>query len=304
MQKRWAVEDEGDVSDLLGIDISLKDGHVCLCQSNYITRLASEFFPDGVPPTMQRNTVPCLPELPQHVLEAKDSSGEVDPAILKRYQSLVGALLYCATNTRPDIAFAVGMLCRAMSCPTPCLLEAAERVLAYLIRNKHVGLRYAASEIPLHGMTDSDWATRHSTSGWVFMLSSAAISWGSKRQPSVALSSCEAEIIAASEAAKEALYLKRFAEELNMTDGNPLALHGDNQGSIDLAYNPEHHARTKHIDRLHFFIREAVENNEIVVPYVQTDSNLADFFTKPLPAKKFFPMRDKIMNVLHTARDE
>ena len=203
-----------------------------------------------------------------------------------------------------DIAFAVGMLCRAMSCPTPCLLEAAERVLAYLIRNKHVGLRYAASEIPLHGMTDSDWATRHSTSGWVFMLSSAAISWGSKRQPSVALSSCEAEIIAASEAAKEALYLKRFAEELNMTDGNPLALHGDNQGSIDLAYNPEHHARTKHIDRRHFFIREAVENNEIVVPYVQTDSNLADFFTKPLPAKKFFPMRDKIMNVLHTARDE
>ena len=223
--------------------------------------------------------------------------------MLKRYQSLVGALLYCATNTRPDIAFAVGMLCRAMSCPTPCLLEAAERVLAYLIRNKHIGLRYSASEHPLYGMTDSDWATRHSTSGWVFMLSSAAISWGSKRQPSIALSSCEAEIIAASEASKEALYLKRFAKELGVTDDAPLALYGDNQGSIDLAYNPEHHARTKHIDRRHFFIREAVENNEIVVPYVQTDANLADFFTKPLAAKKFFTLRDKIMNVMPCSLD-
>ena len=125
---------------------------------------------------MQHNTVPCLPELPQQVLDAVDSKEAVDPALLKRYQSLVGALLYCATNTRPDIAFAVGMLCRAMSCPTPALMQAAEMVLAYLIRNKDIGLRYAASERPLFGMTDSDWAVRHSTSGWVFILSSATIS--------------------------------------------------------------------------------------------------------------------------------
>ena len=251
---------------------------------------------------MQRNTVPSLPELPQQILEAVDSQTEVDPVLLKRYQSLVGALLYCATNTRPDIAFSVGMLCRAMSRPTPVLMTAAERVLAYLVRNREIGLRYAASEHPLHGMTDSDWATRHSTSGWVFMLSSAAISWGSKRQPCVALSSCEAEIIAASEAAKEAVYLKRFATEMDMADESPLALHGDNQGSIDLAYNPEHHSRTKHIDRRHFYVRETVENNEIVVPYVRTDDNLADFFTKPLSAKKFFLMRDKIMNVAHSSK--
>ena len=297
LQKRWAVEDEGDVSDLLGIDISIEEGHVCLRQSNYISRLATEFFPTGVPPTMQKNTVPCLPELPQQVLEAVDSKEEVDTVLLKKYQSLVGALLYCATNTRPDIAFAVGMLCRAMSRPSPALYEAAERVLAYLIRNQHIGLRYAASSRPLHGLTDSDWAVKHSTSGWVFLLSSAAISWGSKRQPSIALSSCEAEIIAASEAAKEAIYLKRFATELGLADESPIKLYGDNKGAIDLAYNPEHHSRTKHIDRRHFYIREMVENNEIVVPYVSTDENLADFFTKPLMAKKFFPMRAKLMNL-------
>ena len=183
-----------------------------------------------------------------------------------------------------------------MGCPSHDLLTAAERVLAYLVRNKDVGLRYAASERPLFGMTDSDWSVRHSTSGWVFMLSSAAISWGSKRQPSVALSSCEAEIIAASEATKEAIYLKRFASELESFEGESVELFEDNKGARDLAYNPEHHARTKHIDRRHFFVREMVENGEIVVPYVKSDENLADFFTKPLTAKRFFSLRNKIMN--------
>ena len=184
-----------------------------------------------------------------------------------------------------------------MSRPTPELMEAAERVLAYLLRNKHIGLRYSADARPLYGMTDSDWAVKHSTTGWVFLYASAAISWGSKRQVSIALSSCEAEIMAASEASKEAIYLKRFASELGISDGSPVELFEDNKGARDLAYNPEHHSRTKHIDRRHFYVRELVENKEIVVPYVKTDDNLADFFTKPLAAKQFFALRDKIMNV-------
>ena len=120
---------------------------------------------------------------------------------------------------------------------------------------------------------------------------------GSKRQPSIALSSCEAEIIAASEASKEAIYLKRFAQEMDLADDSPIALSEDNKGARDLAYNPEHHARSKHIDRRHFYVREMVEHGEIVVPYVASDDNLADFFTKPLLAKKFFALRDSIMNV-------
>ena len=153
----------------------------------------------------------------------------------------------------------------------------------------------------MHGFTDSDWATRHSTSGWVFVLSSAALSWGSKRQQSIALSSCEAEIMAASEAAKEAVYLKRFAEELELATSEPIELFEDNKGARDLAYNPEHHSRSKHIERRHFYIRELVESGELVVPYVKTDDNLADFFTKPLSAKRFFTLRNKIMNVPYHA---
>ena len=130
----------------------------------------------------------------------------VDASLLKRYQSIVGALLYCSGNTRPDVAFAVSMLCRAMSKPSPELLEDAYRVLGYLYRTRHLGLRYGVSDAPLRGQCDADWATRHSTTGWQFTYSQAVVSWGSRKQNSVALSSCEAEIMAASEAAKEGVY--------------------------------------------------------------------------------------------------
>eukprot|EP00965_Chrysotila_dentata_P075475 2492446-Pleurochrysis_carterae.AAC.1 len=102
-----------------------------------------------------------------------------------------------------------------MSCPTPDLLHAAQRVLTYLFHHRHIGLRYeVCPESAVHGHSDSDWATRHSTSGWVFMHGRAAISWSSKKQPTVALSSCEAEIVAASEATKEAVYLRALFAEL------------------------------------------------------------------------------------------
>ena len=114
LQERWNVEDEGDVSDLLGIDISLKDSHVCLRQSAYIKRLTSEFFTSGVPPSMQENTVPALPDLPQQVLEAVDSTEAVDPSLLKRYQSLVGALLYCSTNIPVLTSFLSWACCVAL----------------------------------------------------------------------------------------------------------------------------------------------------------------------------------------------
>eukprot|EP00965_Chrysotila_dentata_P050336 1667603-Pleurochrysis_carterae.AAC.1 len=115
----------------------------------------------------------------------------------------------------------------------------------------------------MHGHSDSDWAVRHSTTGWVFTYGKAAISWSSKKQSSVALSSCEAEIVAASEAAKKAVYLRTLFAELGLQQSSPTPLSMDNKSAIDLAYNPEHHQRTKHIDRRHFFVREKVEAHDI-----------------------------------------
>ena len=297
LQSRWDVEDEGPVADLLGVEITPSDGCVELTQTAYITRMCATWFPDGVPETIQSSRPPADKDLPQLVADALVNVDKRSPEAVKAYQGLVGALLYASVNTRPDVAYSVGMLCRAMAKPTPELQAAALRVLGYLYRTRELGLRYEANRLPLAGMTDSDWAVKHSTSGFVFVYNSAAISWGSKKQTSVALSSCEAELMAASLAATEAVHLKRFLTELGLDDGTPTALSCDNTAARDNAYNPEHHQKVKHIERRHFYVRECVENHEITVPYVNTVHNLADFFTKALDAKEFFRMRDIIMNV-------
>jgi hypothetical protein len=192
--------------------------------------------------------VPCDDALPREVAEALTQDVEsVDPVLLKQYQSIVGALLYCATQTRPDVAYSVGMLCRAMGKPTPVMLTLAVRILCCLYRTRHLGLRFEPDQRDVSGMCDSDWAVRHSTSGFVFRLISAAISWGSKKQASVALSSCEAELMAASVAAQEAVFLGNYLLDLDMRDKAPVELAVDNTGTRDLAYNPEHHAKSKHI---------------------------------------------------------
>ena len=103
--------------------------------------------------------------------------------------------------------------------------------------------------------------------------------------------------MAASEAGKEAVYLRRFFTELGLQDRTPTSLSVDNSAARDLAYNPQHHERVKHIERRHFFIRELVELESIVVPLVRTDENISDFFTKVLPPRMFIPMRNKIMNI-------
>ena len=103
--------------------------------------------------------------------------------------------------------------------------------------------------------------------------------------------------MAASEAAKEAIYLRSFLSELGQGDDAPTSVGVDNTAARDISYNPEHHARVKHIERRHFFVRERVESLEISVPFVRSEHNMADFFTKPLPAAAFFRLRDCIMNV-------
>eukprot|EP00965_Chrysotila_dentata_P051699 1716008-Pleurochrysis_carterae.AAC.1 len=169
-----------------------------------------------------------LPALVTNALRTKPDR-HVDDAERQAYQSLVGALLYCSTQTRPDVAYAVGLLSRAMSCPTPSLLDAARRVLMNLHHHKSVGLRYQHSRsADLVGYSDTDWATRHSTSGFVFTYNQAAISWSSKKQAIVALSPCEAEIVAASEATKEAVYLRALLADLAFARSQPTSLAMDN----------------------------------------------------------------------------
>ena len=211
LEKRWKVEDEGELTDLLGIEFTRGDKTVELRQTKYIEKLSehSSRTECRLRPsrTKSRATAICRPREPR----ASSPTRRPTPSCYASYQSICGALLYASTNTRPGhrllpracfVARWVG--------PHPELLESARRVLGYLYRTRHIGLRYEASPAQLEGFSDSDWGVKHSTSGHTFHLGSATISWASKKQPSVALSSCEAEIMAGSEAAKEAIYLSGF----------------------------------------------------------------------------------------------
>ena len=145
-------------------------------------------------------------------------------------------------------------------------------------------------------MTDSDWSTRRSTSGYVFFLAGAAIAYLSKKQPTIALSNTEAEIMAASLGALEAVYLRSLLRDLGISTDEPTDLFVDNKGVIDLSHDYVANERTKHIERRHFKVRELVHEATIRVKYISTKDNVADIFTKPLDKADFLDKRAKLLN--------
>ena len=205
--------------------------------------------------------------------------------------------MYAATSTRPDIAFAVQYLCRCLHRPTPELIAETDHVLAYLARHPTAGLTYDRAATRLSGHTDASWEMAASTSGWVVQWQCAALQWGSRKQPCIALSTCEAEIIALSEGAKDMVYFRKLVSGLGAPEPGPSSLSTDSQSARDVSYNPQHHDRMKHVQRRHFFVRDMVESFELEVPFVRTADNIADMFTKPMRnAADFHRLRRIVMN--------
>jgi hypothetical protein len=153
----------------------------------------------------------------------------------------------------------------------------------------NLGLQFSQSNSVLTGYCDADYAAdldkRKSTSGYVFLLNNAAISWASKLQPTVAMSTCEAEFVAAATAAKEGLWLKTLLSEFT-GKVKPVQLFVDNQGALKLIHHPYSHQRTKHIDIAYRFIQDRVERGEIFCEYIRTDKMVADCMTKAVPLAK------------------
>ena len=215
----------------------------------------------------------------------------------KNYRALVGSLLYLLF-TRPDITFAVNQLTRHLSDPRPHHWTAAIRVLKYLQGTKSFALVFTKTSepIPITGYSDADWAgdtkTRRSTTGYVFTIGGTAFSWRTKLQPSVALSTCEAELMALSATLQEAIWLRQLSADLHIPDSSaPMTLFEDNQGAIALAHDRRFSERSKHIDIKHFFIQEQIAIGNFLVEYCQTGNMLADIFTKGLPRILFQRLR-------------
>ena len=159
------------------------------------------------------------------------------------------------------------------------------------------GLIYTRPASRLKGFADASWETASSTSGWVVQWQGAALQWGSRKQPCVALSTCEAEIIALSEGAKDMVYFRKLVSGLGAGEAGPSSLSTDSQSARDVSYNPQHHDRMKHVQRRHFFVRDMVETFELEVPFVRTADNVADMFTKPMKsATDFHKLRRIVMN--------
>jgi len=200
--------------------------------------------------------------------------------------------MYLMLATRPDISFSITYLAQFSANPQTEHWAAMKRLLLYLNGTQEKCLEYRRSphNLQFFSFCDADWAgniDRRSTSGFVFMLAGAAVSWSSKRQPTVDLSTTESEIIASTHAAKETIWFRRFLDELGFLDPGPTLLWGDNQSCIALSKNPEFHQRTKHIDIQYYFIRECVLDDKIDLRYLPTEEMLANMFIKPLDRIRF-----------------
>jgi hypothetical protein len=221
---------------------------------------------------------------------AKDDEALADP---KEYASIVGGLTFAACVTRPDITCAVGQLSQFLNNPSSKHMLAVKRVLRYLQGTPSLGITYRPPPLRLTGYSDADWAgnvdTRRSTTGYVVMLNNGAVAWRSQRQPTVALSTMEAEYMALTEATKELKWIRNFLAELGCNNGKPdvpTDLYSDNQSAIALAKNPVSHARAKHIDIRHHFVRDAIQDQIIWVQYIPTAEMTADSLTKALGREK------------------
>lgn len=208
------------------------------------------------------------------------------------YRSLVGCLLYLAIASRLDITYAVQQLSQFLNCYSYVHRNAAIRVVRYLkgTRDLQLILR-GTNPITLIGFTDSDWAncldTRRSVGGYTFTLGSGIISWNSRKQKTVASSSCEAEYTATFEAAKEAIWLCTLLSSIELPPPGPTTILCNNNAAISLSEDPSLHQRIKHIDIKYHFLRERTHSKEIKLSYINTNDNVADIFTKALDKIKF-----------------
>ncbi|XP_038106891.1 secreted RxLR effector protein 161-like [Culex quinquefasciatus] len=206
------------------------------------------------------------------------------------YRSLVGALLYVAVCARPDIAVSASILGRSVTAPTQADMAAAKRVVRYLKATKSWQLRYDDPDGELVGYSDADWAgdlkTRKSTTGSVFLYSGGAVSWASRLQQCVTLSSMESEFVALCDTSQEAVWLLTLMEDFGEPEQKPLTIKEDNQSCIKFVAAERTTRRSKHVDTKHCYVKELCERKVLQLEYCPTEDMIADVLTKPVGAVK------------------
>jgi hypothetical protein len=308
LRKRFDIKQLRSASWMLGMRIQRdrKARTITLDQELYVTKALQKF---GLEECKMLST-------PEAIGAADDTAPVLErPTDRQRYLEIVGTLMYAAISTRPDIAHAVHYLASNMQAPTHRHALAAERVLRYLAGTKALGLVFGSRngdvvgdsrgrnthvQVDVCAFSDADWANskrdRKSITGWVAKLNGDPVSWASKKQRTVALSTCEAELYAEAAAIQEVLWLRGLMKELGLNVRSGSVVYGDNQSALAVSANGVKSERTKHVDVKYHFITETVESGQVKLKWVPTQQQEADIFTKPLAAPVFLELRSRIMS--------
>ncbi|KAA8490487.1 Retrovirus-related Pol polyprotein from transposon TNT 1-94 [Porphyridium purpureum] len=283
LQGKFEVRDLGQVvkQKFAGytLDYDQRNGIIRLNQSLYVQTILERFGMESANPR----------KLPMEK-DTKWYTATAEPCKMP-YMELVGALMYLCTCTRPDISFAVGVLARSMANANESHWNAAKGVLRYLKGTINYGLQFSSNgNSDLIGYVDSDYAsdlrTRRSTTGYAFTINGSVVSWKSRLQPTVALSTTEAEYMALSDACKEAQWFQYLMEFLGFKSKS-IPMFCDNDAALKLSENPIVHERSKHIDVRKHYARECQQRGIVKAIYIRTSDQAADFLTKVVPREMF-----------------
>ncbi|GAA0167068.1 transmembrane signal receptor [Lithospermum erythrorhizon] len=283
MVREFDMSDLGLMSYFLGIEVMQRETGIFICQKRYTEELLKRFG--------MINSNPVGNPIVPGTKIGKDIGGkQVDETY---YKQMVGSLMYL-TSTRPDIMFATSLISRFMSKPTELHFQVAKRILRYLKGTIQFGIYYK-NHGKLDVYTDSDYAgdleDRKSTSGYVTIMSSGAVTWCSKKQPIVTLSTTEAEFVAATVCTCQVLWMKKVLAELGYEENVCTQIKCDNSSTIKLSKNPVMHGRCKHIDIRFHFLRDLVKDGVIELIHCGTTEQIADIMTKALKTDSFQKLR-------------
>ena len=283
------ITNNGLIGWFLGFQIKRdrKNKTLLINQHAYIESLAKKYW--------LTNAKPVKTPIEPGTYYAKEQCPSMPNQVAKMnsipYSEAIGSVLWPAIVSRPDVAYAIGILSQFIQNPGQLHWEGVKQIISYLYSTKDHCLTFCGKGKKLiKGFSDADWASqrdRHSISGYVPFLGCGAITWSSKKQHIIALSSTRSKYIAQTHAPKEVIWIRSFILEIQQDQSGPIDLLCDNQGAIALAKDNKFHVRTKHIDLRHHFIREAVKEEKIKVTYIPSEENVADIFMKALARPKY-----------------
>ncbi|WVZ24171.1 hypothetical protein V8G54_002715 [Vigna mungo] len=289
MRGDFEMTDLGSLGYFLGLEFSRVDGGILVHQKKYVSDILKRFG-------MENCNSTCIPIMANTKLTLQAKDERVDATL---YKQIVGSLRYVC-NSRLDISYGVGLISRYMGDPRESHLCAAKHILRYLKGTSDYGLFYEQKQNEMIGVleawSDSDWSgdqlDRKSTFGYVLKFMGAAFSWCSKKQNIVALSSCEAEYVAASETTCQCAWIEAMLDEILINYCKLVKLMVDNKSAISLARNPVAHGRSKHIETRFHYLREQVDRKKLDLLHCSTEDQVADIFTKALRQNRFEKLRE------------